>query len=134
MPCGHFFGAQGSSNRADQTPVVKATREPYPCPVVVNTVHELRGGAERVDRGKDRHEGTDRGPVREARRLRRRCAGHVTTVEANGVTPGVEHFGDAATPLVVLANGTTMLSWPNSPLPADGCSSRAPGPPSEEPG
>src|SRR5829696_10537739 len=42
----------GSSNRADQTPIVKATREPYPCLVVVSTVHKLRGGAERVDAGK----------------------------------------------------------------------------------
>ena len=39
----------GSPNRADQTPVVKAAPEPYPCLVVVNTVHKLRGGAERVD-------------------------------------------------------------------------------------
>jgi hypothetical protein len=42
----------GPPNRADQTPVVKATREPYPCLVVVSTVHKLRGGAERVDAGK----------------------------------------------------------------------------------
>jgi pimeloyl-ACP methyl ester carboxylesterase len=35
----------------------------------------------------------------------------MTTVEANGVTLGVEHFGDAAAPLVLLAGGTTMLSW-----------------------
>jgi pimeloyl-ACP methyl ester carboxylesterase len=38
----------------------------------------------------------------------------VTTVEANGVTLGVEHFGDAATPLILLAGGTTMLSWPDA--------------------
>jgi hypothetical protein len=43
---------QGSPNRVYQTPVVKATREPYPCLVVVNAVHKLRGGAERVDAGK----------------------------------------------------------------------------------
>ena len=36
------------------------------------------------------------------------------TVEANGVTLGVEHFGDAAAPLVLLAGGTTMLSWPDA--------------------
>jgi pimeloyl-ACP methyl ester carboxylesterase len=30
-----------------------------------------------------------------------------------GVTLGVEHFGDAAAPLVLLAGGTTMLSWPD---------------------
>ena len=35
-------------------------------------------------------------------------------VEANGVTLGVEHFGDAAAPLVLLAGGTTMLSWPDA--------------------
>ncbi len=38
----------------------------------------------------------------------------MTTVEANGVTLGVEHFGDAAAPLVLLAGGTTMLSWPDA--------------------
>ena len=36
----------------------------------------------------------------------------MTTVDANGVTLGVERFGDAAAPLVLLAGGTTMLSWP----------------------
>jgi pimeloyl-ACP methyl ester carboxylesterase len=30
-----------------------------------------------------------------------------------GVTLGVEHFGDAAAPLVLLAGSTTMLSWPD---------------------
>ena len=57
----------------------------------------------------------------------------MTTVEANGVALGVEHFGDAAAPLVLLAGGTTMLSWPDaldSPLPADVRSSCAPRPPS----
>ena len=38
----------------------------------------------------------------------------MTTVEANGVTLGVEHFGDAAAPPVLLAGGTTMLSWPDA--------------------
>jgi pimeloyl-ACP methyl ester carboxylesterase len=38
----------------------------------------------------------------------------MTTVEANGVTLGVEHFGEAAAPLVLLAGGTTMLSWPDA--------------------
>ena len=38
----------------------------------------------------------------------------MTTVEVNGVILGVEHFGDAAAPLVLLAGGTTMLSWPDS--------------------
>jgi pimeloyl-ACP methyl ester carboxylesterase len=31
----------------------------------------------------------------------------------DGVTLGVEHFGDAAAPLLLLAGGTTMLSWPD---------------------
>src|SRR5829696_8858612 len=50
-------------------------------------------------------------------RLRRRHRGGVgvmTTVEANGVTLGVEDFGDAAAPLVLCAGGTTMLSWPDT--------------------
>src|ERR671936_703099 len=38
----------------------------------------------------------------------------VTTVEANGVALGVERFGDEAAPLVLLAGGTTMLSWPDA--------------------
>ena len=38
----------------------------------------------------------------------------MATVEANGVTLGVEHFGDAAAPLVLLTGGTTMLSWPDA--------------------
>ncbi len=29
-------------------------------------------------------------------------------------TLGVEHFGDAAAPLVLLVGGTTMLSWPSA--------------------
>ena len=36
------------------------------------------------------------------------------TVEANRVVLGVEHFGDAAAPLVLLAGGTTMLAWPDA--------------------
>jgi len=36
-----------------------------------------------------------------------------TTVDANGVTLGVEHFGDETAPLVLLAGGTTMFSWPD---------------------
>ncbi len=39
---------------------------------------------------------------------------NTTTEEANGVTFGVEHFGEAAAPLVLLAGGTTMLSWPDA--------------------
>ena len=38
----------------------------------------------------------------------------MTTVEANGVRLGVEHFGDASVPLCLLAGGTTMLSWPDA--------------------
>ena len=38
----------------------------------------------------------------------------MTTVEANGVTLGVAHFGDTAAPLVLCAGGTTMLSWPDA--------------------
>ncbi len=37
-----------------------------------------------------------------------------TTAEANGVTLGIEHFGDAAAPLVLLAGDTIMLSWPDA--------------------
>ena len=36
------------------------------------------------------------------------------TIDAGGVTLGVEHFGDAAAPLVLLVGGTTMLSWPSA--------------------
>jgi pimeloyl-ACP methyl ester carboxylesterase len=36
------------------------------------------------------------------------------TVDANGVTLGIESFGDDDAPLVVLAGGTTMLSWPGA--------------------
>ena len=38
----------------------------------------------------------------------------MATVQANGVTLGIEHFGEAAAPLVLLAGGTTMLSWPDA--------------------
>jgi hypothetical protein len=38
----------------------------------------------------------------------------MTTVEANGVTHGVEQFGEATAPLILLAGGTTMLSWPDA--------------------
>lgn len=31
-----------------------------------------------------------------------------------GVTLGVEHFGEAAAPLMLLVGGTTMLSWPDA--------------------
>ena len=36
------------------------------------------------------------------------------TVNANGVTLGVESFGDHDAPLVLLAGGTTMLAWPDA--------------------
>lgn len=38
----------------------------------------------------------------------------MTTANANGVSLGVESFGDADAPLVLLAGGTTMLSWPDA--------------------
>src|SRR6266536_2773410 len=38
----------------------------------------------------------------------------MTTVNANGVALGIESFGDDAAPLVLLAGGTTMLSWPDA--------------------
>jgi pimeloyl-ACP methyl ester carboxylesterase len=48
----------------------------------------------------------------------------MTTVEANGVTLGVEHFGEAAAPLILLAGGTTMLSWPDALCEALACGGR----------
>ena len=38
----------------------------------------------------------------------------MATVSANGVVLGIESFGDAEAPLVLLAGGTTMLSWPDA--------------------
>jgi pimeloyl-ACP methyl ester carboxylesterase len=38
----------------------------------------------------------------------------MTTVNVNGVVLGVESFGDEEAPLVLLAGGTTMLSWPDA--------------------
>ncbi|HEX6853920.1 MAG TPA: alpha/beta hydrolase [Streptosporangiaceae bacterium] len=38
----------------------------------------------------------------------------MTTARAGGVMLGVEHFGDAAAPLVLLTGGPTMLSWPDT--------------------
>ncbi|MDQ8704406.1 alpha/beta hydrolase [Streptomyces sp. LHD-70] len=38
----------------------------------------------------------------------------MTTVNANGVALGIESFGDENAPLVLLAGGTTMLSWPDA--------------------
>lgn len=37
----------------------------------------------------------------------------VTTLDVHGVSLGVEYFGAAAAPLVLLVGGTTMLSWPD---------------------
>src|SRR5688572_5973951 len=37
-----------------------------------------------------------------------------TTVNAQGITLGIESFGDDDAPLVLLAGGTTMLSWPDA--------------------
>lgn len=39
--------------------------------------------------------------------------GAATTIDVNGVTLGIEQFGAAAAPLVLLVGGTTMLSWPD---------------------
>jgi len=36
------------------------------------------------------------------------------TLDANGVALGIESFGDDDAPLVLLAGGTTMLSWPDA--------------------
>ncbi|AZM49228.1 alpha/beta hydrolase [Streptomyces sp. WAC 06738] len=38
----------------------------------------------------------------------------MTTVHANGVDLGIESFGADDAPLVLLAGGTTMLSWPDA--------------------
>jgi len=38
----------------------------------------------------------------------------MTTVEANEVALGIESFGADDAPLVLLAGGTTMLSWPDA--------------------
>ncbi|MFI6584206.1 alpha/beta fold hydrolase [Embleya sp. NPDC050493] len=38
----------------------------------------------------------------------------VTTVNANDIALGIESFGDEDAPLVLLAGGTTMLSWPDA--------------------
>jgi pimeloyl-ACP methyl ester carboxylesterase len=38
----------------------------------------------------------------------------MTSVDANGVALGIDSFGDEDTPLVLLAGGTTMLSWPDA--------------------
>lgn len=38
----------------------------------------------------------------------------MTTVNGNQVALGIESFGDDDAPLVLLAGGTTMLSWPDA--------------------
>lgn len=38
----------------------------------------------------------------------------MTTVRANDITIGVESFGDDDAPLILLAGGVTMLSWPDA--------------------
>jgi pimeloyl-ACP methyl ester carboxylesterase len=38
----------------------------------------------------------------------------MTSIRANGVAIGIESFGRADDPLVLLAGGTTMLSWPDA--------------------
>ncbi|MER7177750.1 alpha/beta fold hydrolase, partial [Streptomyces mesophilus] len=37
-----------------------------------------------------------------------------TTLDVNGITLGIESFGADDAPLVLLAGGTTMLSWPDA--------------------
>ncbi|MFD7731089.1 alpha/beta fold hydrolase [Kitasatospora phosalacinea] len=37
----------------------------------------------------------------------------MTRIDVNGTTLGIESFGDDRAPLVLLAGGTTMLSWPD---------------------
>ncbi|MFB7946097.1 alpha/beta fold hydrolase [Kitasatospora phosalacinea] len=37
----------------------------------------------------------------------------MTRIDVNGTTLGIESFGDERAPLVLLAGGTTMLSWPD---------------------
>src|ERR1700758_692824 len=60
------------------------------------------------------HDVSDGLLVPDVRRRRRGRGGVMTTVEADGVLLGVEHFGDVAAPLVLLTGGTTMLSWPDT--------------------
>lgn len=38
----------------------------------------------------------------------------MTTVNVNGIALGIESFGDDDAPLVLLAGGTTMFSWPDA--------------------
>lgn len=60
--------------------------------------------------------------VPRARRRLRDVGFMMTTIKANGVTLGVDYVRDAAAPLVLLAGGSTMLSWPD-----ELCVSLAPG-------
>ena len=54
----------------------------------------------------------------------------MTTVNANEIALGIESFGDDDAPLVLLAGGTTMLSWPDALCQAS--SPCAPVPPHEK--
>ncbi len=58
----------------------------------------------------------DSGPRRHAgmKGSRRVTEPPMATIDANGVALGIESFGDHGAPLVLLAGGTTMLSWPDS--------------------
>src|SRR5580693_8129620 len=38
----------------------------------------------------------------------------MSTVAVNGVTLGIEQFGEETGPLVLCVGGTTMLSWPDT--------------------
>src|SRR5689334_15774578 len=48
------------------------------------------------------------------RRARGSRGDPMTTVDVHGIALGIESFGDDAAPLVLLAGGTTMLSWPDA--------------------
>src|SRR2546421_139418 len=54
------------------------------------------------------------GAVVDPSRWERKTMSTMTSVRTNGVELGVETFGRDADPLVLLAGGTTMLSWPDS--------------------
>jgi len=73
---------------------------PFPAPPVHDAALEV-------------HDASDDSLVPHVPAAGSRRRGVMATVEANGVTLGIEQFGDAAAPLVLCAGGTTMLSWPD---------------------
>ncbi len=40
--------------------------------------------------------------------------GYISTAAVGGITLGIESFGDAGAPVVLLVGGTTMFSWPDA--------------------